>query len=166
MAIAAALCYPAITALNDGQTAVTFFGIPVSMIAYTSSVIPIIVAVWLQSYLETFLNKVLPNWLRNFTTPMLVLAIMVPFTLITIGPITNFIAGAISAGITSLQVVFSNLPVMLLWGALLTALVVVALIPWGAGPLIIGPWRGHASWHTYRGSVRWLDENVKVTPTT
>ncbi len=73
---------------------------------------------------------------------------------------------AISAGITSLQVVFSNLPVMLLWGALLTALVVVALIPWGAGLLIIGPWLGHASWHAYRGSVRWLDENVKVTPTT
>ncbi len=73
---------------------------------------------------------------------------------------------AISAGITSLQVVFSNLPVMLLWGALLTTLVVVALIPWGIGLLIIGPWLGHASWHAYRGSVRWLDENVKVTPTT
>ena len=73
---------------------------------------------------------------------------------------------AISAGITSLQVVFSNLPVMLLWGALLTSLVVVALIPWGAGLLIIGPWLGHASWHAFRGSVRWLDENVKVTPTT
>ena len=73
---------------------------------------------------------------------------------------------AISAGITSLQVVFSNLPVMLLWGALLTSLVVVALVPWGVGLLIIGPWLGHASWHAYRGSVRWLDENVKVTPTT
>ena len=72
---------------------------------------------------------------------------------------------AISAGITSLQVVFSNLPVMLLWGALLTSLVVVALVPWGVGLLVIGPWLGHASWHAYRGSVRWLDENVKVTPT-
>ena len=73
---------------------------------------------------------------------------------------------AISAGITSLQVVFSNLPVMLLWGALLTSLVVMALVPWGLGLLVIGPWLGHASWHAYRGSVRWLDENVKVTPTT
>ena len=72
---------------------------------------------------------------------------------------------AISAGITSLQVVFSNLPVMLLWGALLTSLVVMALVPWGLGLLVIGPWLGHASWHAYRGSVRWLDENVKVTPT-
>ncbi len=72
---------------------------------------------------------------------------------------------AISAGITSLQVVFSNLPVMLLWGALLTSLVVMALVPWGLGLLVIGPWLGHASWHAYRGSVRWPDENVKVTPT-
>lgn len=63
---------------------------------------------------------------------------------------------AISAAITSLQVVFGNVAVMLLWGALLTALVCVALIPWGLGLLFIGPWLGHASWHAYRGSVRWL----------
>ncbi|MDP2369990.1 DUF2189 domain-containing protein [Rhodoferax sp.] len=64
---------------------------------------------------------------------------------------------AISAAITSLQVVFGNFAVMLLWGALITALVVLALLPWGLGLLIIGPLLGHASWHAYRGSVRWLD---------
>jgi PTS system beta-glucosides-specific IIC component len=45
MAIAAALCYPAITALAASPDPVTFFGIPVIMVTYTSSVIPIIVAV-------------------------------------------------------------------------------------------------------------------------
>ena len=64
---------------------------------------------------------------------------------------------AISAGITSLQAVFMNLDVMLLWAALLTFLVAAALLPFGAGLLLIGPWLGHASWHAYRGSVRWLD---------
>jgi uncharacterized membrane protein len=64
---------------------------------------------------------------------------------------------AISAAITSLQVVFSNIGVMLLWGLLLTSLVVLALLPWGAGLLVVGPWLGHATWHAYRGSVRWLD---------
>jgi uncharacterized membrane protein len=64
---------------------------------------------------------------------------------------------AISAAITSLQVVFGNTGVMLTWGALITALVLAALLPWGAGLLVIGPWLGHASWHAYRGSVRWLD---------
>jgi uncharacterized membrane protein len=64
---------------------------------------------------------------------------------------------AISAAITSIQVVYENTAVMLLWGLLITSLVVVALIPWGLGLLVIGPWLGHASWHAYRGSVRWLD---------
>ena len=62
---------------------------------------------------------------------------------------------AISAAITSIQVVYDNTVVMLLWGLLITLLVVAALIPLGAGLLIIGPWLGHASWHAYRGAVAW-----------
>jgi uncharacterized membrane protein len=65
---------------------------------------------------------------------------------------------AISAAITSLQVVFGNPAAMLLWGALISTLVIVALIPSGLGLLVIGPWLGHASWHAYRGSVRWPDQ--------
>jgi uncharacterized membrane protein len=69
---------------------------------------------------------------------------------------------AISAAITSLQVVFGNLGVMVLWGVLLSALVFVALLPWGAGLIVVGPLLGHASWHAYRGSVRWLDDGLKT----
>jgi uncharacterized membrane protein len=63
---------------------------------------------------------------------------------------------AISAAITSLQVFFSNTLVMLLWGLLVTALVAVALVPYGAGLLLIGPWLGYASWHAYKEAVKWL----------
>lgn len=66
-------------------------------------------------------------------------------------------ADAISAGITSLQVVARHTGVMVFWGVIVTALVLLALWPWGAGLLVIGPWLGHASWHAYRGSVRWPD---------
>ncbi|MFZ3127820.1 MAG: DUF2189 domain-containing protein [Rhodoferax sp.] len=63
---------------------------------------------------------------------------------------------AITAAITSLEVVFSNPGVMLLWGALITLLVGGALLlPWGAGLLVVGPLLGHASWHAYRGAVQW-----------
>ncbi|MEY4267648.1 MAG: hypothetical protein RIS90_2183 [Pseudomonadota bacterium] len=62
---------------------------------------------------------------------------------------------AISAAITSLQVVTANPLVMLSWGLLITVLVLVALLPWGLGLLLVGPWLGHASWHAYRGTVRW-----------
>jgi uncharacterized membrane protein len=59
----------------------------------------------------------------------------------------------ITAGITSLRLVMTQLPVMLLWGALITALIVVALLPAFAGLLLIGPLLGHASWHAYRDAV-------------
>jgi uncharacterized membrane protein len=62
---------------------------------------------------------------------------------------------AITAAITSLRVVFTRTGVMLFWAALITALVVAALWPWGAGIVLVCPWLGHASWHAYRGAVRW-----------
>jgi PTS system beta-glucosides-specific IIC component len=61
MVIAGALVYPSIVAWPPATDPVTFFGLPVVMMNYTSSVIPIIIAVWLQGYLERFLNKVLPT---------------------------------------------------------------------------------------------------------
>ncbi|MBK9444340.1 MAG: DUF2189 domain-containing protein [Comamonadaceae bacterium] len=64
---------------------------------------------------------------------------------------------AISAAITSLSVVVNNTGVMLLWGALVAALTALSmLLPWAFGLLLVGPLLGHASWHAYRGSVRWL----------
>mgnify|MGYP001016227869 FL=1 len=119
MAIAAALCYPAIVALASATDPVTFFGIPVAMVTYTSSVIPIIIAVWLQSHLEKFLNRVLPSWLRNFTTPLLVLAIMVPLTLLTVGPVTSYAASAVSHGVAWL----------------------FTTVPWLAGAIMGGFWQ-------------------------
>lgn len=60
---------------------------------------------------------------------------------------------AITAVITSVRVVTANTLAMLIWGALLTLLVAVALLPFGAGLLVIGPWLGHATWHAYRATV-------------
>ena len=68
-------------------------------------------------------------------------------------------ADAITAAITSLEVVFHNTGVMILWGGVITALIVGALLmPWGVGLIVVGPLLGHASWHAYRGAVRWAAE--------
>ena len=101
MAIAGALVYPSIVALAAQTEPVSFVGIPVVMMNYTSSVIPIIVAVWLQGYLERFLNRTLPSAIRNFTTPLLTLLIMVPLVLLTVGPVTTYAAQGLSAGINA-----------------------------------------------------------------
>jgi uncharacterized membrane protein len=68
---------------------------------------------------------------------------------------------AISAAITSLEVVFHNTAVLVLWGAMIATLIVVSLLlPWGLGLLLTGPLLGHASWHAYRGSVVWLQDGT------
>lgn len=83
-------------------------------------------------------------------------ALVFAISVVSIPMILDRDTDAISAAITSLQVVFGNIWVMLLWGLLVTSLVAVALVPYGVGLLLIGPWLGHASWHAYKGSVRWL----------
>lgn len=57
---------------------------------------------------------------------------------------------AISAGLTSIRACLQNPGVMLLWGALITLMVVLAMLPWFMGLLVVGPVLGHATWHAYR----------------
>ncbi len=84
-------------------------------------------------------------------------ALVFAISVVSIPMILDRDTDAISAAITSLQVVFGNVLVMLLWGLLVSALVALALVPYGVGLLLIGPWLGYASWHAYKGSVRWLN---------
>ena len=60
---------------------------------------------------------------------------------------------AISAGLTSIRLCLAQPGVTLLWGVLITLLVVVAMLPGFLGLLVVGPVLGHASWHAYRAAV-------------
>jgi uncharacterized membrane protein len=60
---------------------------------------------------------------------------------------------AVTAALTSLRLVLTQPGVMLFWGALITGLVVAALLPYFAGLLVVAPVLGHASWHAYREAV-------------
>lgn len=63
---------------------------------------------------------------------------------------------AITAAIASFQLVIEHTGTMVLWGALIVALVLGAVVlPWSVGLLVVGPCLGHASWHAYRASYAW-----------
>lgn len=131
-AIAGALVYPSITALT-GAPDVTFFGIPVTMVSYVSSVIPVIIVVWLQSHAERFLLRVLPGAIRRFVTPMLIVLVAVPLVFVVIGPISALIGGGLASGIGW---VFQTVP--WLGGAIMGGLWQVFVIfglHWGLVPL-------------------------------
>ena len=52
---------------------------------------------------------------------------------------------------TSFALVWNNLPVMLTWGALITALFVLCLVTGLIGLIVVFPLLGHATWHAYKG---------------
>lgn len=80
-------------------------------------------------------------------------AIVFSVSVVSIPMILDRDTDALTAGITSMRVVVENTGVMLLWGALITLLVVASMVFWGAGLLLVGPLLGHASWHAYRAAV-------------
>ncbi|WP_125979644.1 beta-glucoside-specific PTS transporter subunit IIABC [Loigolactobacillus iwatensis] len=99
VALATSLLYPTlVTAATNGQT-LRFLGIPVVPTTYTSTVIPILLAVWALSYLEPFLDKIFPDAIRNIFTPLVSLIIMVPLTLIVVGPVGATISNLLAKGV-------------------------------------------------------------------
>jgi PTS system beta-glucosides-specific IIC component len=105
MGIAMALLYPDMTGLlgtSTGKTllgipvAAEFMGIPVVSASYASSVIPILLAIWVQSYLERFLEKFMPLSIKNIIIPLIVLMIMVPGTFILVGPVGGYMGEILS----------------------------------------------------------------------
>jgi PTS system beta-glucosides-specific IIC component len=118
LAIAGALLYPTITAVV-GAPDLTFFGIPFTMVSYVSSVIPIIIIVWLQSHAEKFLYAKLPSAVRRFVTPMIIVLVAVPLVFVVIGPLSAIVSGWLASGIG--------------W--------VFATVPWLGGAIMGGLWQ-------------------------
>jgi uncharacterized membrane protein len=58
-----------------------------------------------------------------------------------------------TALVTSFMATRLNIPVMLLWAALLAGLIGVGMATDFIGMALIFPWLGHASWHAYRDLV-------------
>lgn len=134
MGIAAALVYPTMTAAFSAGTALTFAGIPVTLVSYTSSVIPIIISVYVLSKLEIGLKKILPDVCKNFMKPLLSIAIMVPATYLIIGPIADTAGKLLAGGYTGLVAfnpAISGFIIGLIWPA-----VVMFGLHWGFAPIV------------------------------
>lgn len=76
-------------------------------------------------------------------------------TVVSIPMILDRDTDAITAAITSIRVVLENPGTLLVWGALIVVITLVALSPWALGLLLAGPLLGHATWHAYRDTVGW-----------
>ncbi|KLU72717.1 MAG: hypothetical protein RHS_1414 [Robinsoniella sp. RHS] len=132
--IAAALVYPDITAAYSAGEALTFMNIPVVLVSYTSSVIPIIISIYVLSKLEKGLKHILPEICKRFMTPLLSLVIMVPTTYLVIGPVADFAGNLLASGYTGM-VGFSPIIAGFVLGLLWPAVVMFGL-HWGFAPIV------------------------------
>ena len=152
MAIGIALCYPAMVNSTAGTVLgtvftgtafemsyyLTFFGIPVIMPAsgYTSSVVPIILAVAIAAPLEHWLKKVIPDVIKLFVVPFVTLIVMVPLTYLVIGPIASILCSILSLFFNAIY----SIPVVggLIGGVLICAfsqVLVIFGLHWSLVPL-------------------------------
>ena len=101
MAIGGALVHPNIVGMMGGalELQTEFFSIPISLIPYTSSVFPIILASWVYSIFERAFNKILHDSFKKFISPLLSILITVPLTFAVIGPVVSMLSDLIASGI-------------------------------------------------------------------
>jgi PTS system beta-glucosides-specific IIC component len=97
------LIHPVLVQLATEGVNFTVFGIPANTQNYTSTVIPIILSVWIMSYIEGFLKKMIPATLATIFVPTLTIVIMLPISLIVLGPIGFIVGEYISRFLLSLD---------------------------------------------------------------
>ncbi|WP_315110282.1 beta-glucoside-specific PTS transporter subunit IIABC [Clostridium intestinale] len=149
MAIGASLVYPSLGTLTTGEPLytlfqgtpiaspiyITFLGIPVILMSYSQSVIPIIISTYFAAKIEKVLKNSIPSILKSFFVPMLTLLIAVPLTFIVIGPVATWMGkllGFITLSIYNLSPVFAGIFIGGTW-----QLLVMLGLHWGVIPIAI-----------------------------
>lgn len=118
-AVATVLVNPTwLSFVTAGKPVNLFNVIPFHLVNYAYSVIPIILIVFVQSYIEHFLNKLIPKAVELVFVPMLTLLIMGILALSVLGPIGDILGGYLSQFFTYLSVNASWAPALLVGGLL------------------------------------------------
>lgn len=100
--IGAALLHPTLTALLSAGKPVSFLGLPVTAVTYSSTVIPILLAIWIAAYVEKWIDRIIPSMFKLILVPTLTMLVIVPITLIAVGPLGSIIGNWLSAGVGAL----------------------------------------------------------------
>lgn len=134
--IGAIMIYPnMMTAVAEGTVSV--FGLSIQNFSYTSTIVPVILAVWLLKYVEKFAKKVCPKVISIFGVTLIELVICVPLVFLVVGPIGSIITNAIAslvmfiynhAGFLAPAIVGAVLPVAVMCGVHLGLFPIAALM--------------------------------------
>ncbi len=91
IAMACMLLYPDFVGLVGGEQAVTLFGLPVTLVKYSNTLLPAIFSAILLAYLEKFFYRVIPSVLRSVFAPLCTLAAALPIVAVVLAPLGTIV---------------------------------------------------------------------------
>ncbi|WP_085829688.1 PTS transporter subunit EIIC [Collinsella vaginalis] len=103
MLLGAMLLHPQFSALGESGDIVSVIGLPVRIVTYSSSVIPILLIIWAYSYVERFVGKIVPSVITFIAKPLLSLLIMAPISFCVLGPLGSVIGDGLVSVLLSIQ---------------------------------------------------------------
>lgn len=101
--IAGVFLHPNFTAMMATGDPITLFSIPVTPTTYCYSVIPVILMVWIMSYIVKLVDKITPRIVKLILHPTLVILISAPIAIIIIGPLGGIIGDGLAVAIDFLS---------------------------------------------------------------
>lgn len=133
-----------------GGADITFAGLPLAKTVYNASVLPPIFLVWALSYVERFVDRILPDVVTALFSPLICVVIIVPLTLVIIGPVTTDVAGWIAQGYNWLYDLFPPLAAAVIGGV--WQIIVIFGVHWGITPVIFANFQvyGHDSFQAFQ----------------
>lgn len=120
--------------IAEGES-IRFLFANLTEITYTSSVLPPLILIVLLSKMEKFLNKHLPELIRGLFTPFICLSVLVPLTIVVIGPIIQGLSNGIAAGYNFLYEIAPPIAGAVVGG--LWQVIVIFGVHWGMVPIVI-----------------------------
>ena len=111
MLLGAVLVYPGFIELAAAGTSFSVYGIPCKLQDYNSTVLPIILTIWIMSYVEKLFRTFTPNVLKVFLVPLGTLLVMLPLELCVLAPLGSVLGTYICNAIISLNSVAAPLAV-------------------------------------------------------
>lgn len=126
VALAGILLHPDLVQLVDEGEAVTVFGMPMGLATYSTSVIPILLIVFAQKYIEGFAKRISPNSVKIILVPLITIFVTGLIGLLFLGPIGSYAGGYLADGFEAMQNYGPWIPATLI-GALLPLMVMFGL---------------------------------------
>ncbi|CYY61573.1 beta-glucoside-specific PTS transporter subunit IIABC [Streptococcus suis] len=135
MSVAGILLHPNFVQMVSSGDPLHFLGAPVTPASYGSSVIPILIMVWLMKYIEAVFNKVTPALTKSFLQPTLVLLVSGFIALVLVGPLGVIVGEGLSQLVEQMHGVAGWLTLAVL-GAIMPFIVMTGM-HWAFAPIFL-----------------------------